>query len=236
MASGRMRIAPERTREPPATVLSDLRPESPVARPDNAPARNDAVDARHAIRHVPGESGIWIMIFGDMMVFSLMFIAFMLGRRDQMALFAMSRLHLNQTYGLVNTFLMLSSSWCVASAVHAGRAGRRRTATLYLRLALGCGLGFCAVKFLEYGEKFRAGIAINSNDFFMYYFVFTGIHLLHVLIGMGVLIFMARVAAVDVDAKRLGYLESGASFWHLVDLLWIALFALLYLLPGAVPP
>jgi len=204
--------------------------------------RHDSADVRPAaprprtMPHVPGESGIWIMIFGDMLVFSLMFIAFLLGRRDQTDLFAASRLHLNQTYGLVNTCLMLSSSWCVAGAVLAVRSARPRAAGLYLRIALGCGLGFCAVKILEYGEKFRAGIAINSNDFFMYYFVFTGIHLLHVLIGMGVLIFMTRVAAGTVDAKRQGYLESGASFWHLVDLLWIALFALLYLLPSAVPP
>jgi nitric oxide reductase NorE protein len=199
-----------------------------VAHPAAPPSRS--------IPHVPGESGIWIMIFGDVLVFSLMFIVFLLARRDQTALFEASQRHLNQAYGLGNTFLMLSSSWCVAGAVQAVRDARNRTAGLYLRVALGCGLGFCTIKILEYGEKFRAGIAINSTDFFMYYFVFTGIHLLHVLIGMGVLIFMMRVAAGSVDAKRQGYLESGASFWHLVDLLWIALFALLYLLPPAVPP
>jgi len=208
--------------------LNDLRHDSADAPPAAPQMRNSP--------HVPGESGIWIMIFGDMMVFSLMFVAFMLGRRDQTELFEASRLHLNQAYGLGNTCLMLSSSWCVASAVQAVRSARTRAAGLYLRVALGCGLGFCAVKILEYGEKFRAGIAVNSNDFFMYYFVFTGIHLLHVLIGMGVLIFMTRVVAGDVDARRFGYLESGASFWHVVDLLWIALFALLYLLPGAVQP
>jgi len=66
----------------------------------------------------------------------------------------------------------------------------------------------------------------------MYYFVLTGIHLMHVLVGLGVLAFMTRHAASGaLDAVRMGHLESGASFWHLVDLLWIALFALLYLLP-----
>lgn len=208
--------------------MNDLPHDSADARPATSSVRS--------IPHVPGESGIWIMIFGDMMVFSLMFIAFTLGRRDQTALFEASRLHLNQTYGLINTVLMLSSSWCVATAVQATRAALPHAARSYLHVALGCGLGFCAVKILEYGEKFHAGIAINSNDFFMYYFVFTGIHLLHVLIGMGVLIFMARVAVGTVDAKRLGYMESGASFWHVVDLLWIALFALLYLLPAAAAP
>lgn len=194
-----------------------------------------AVPQAAGVPHVPGESGIWIVIFGDMMVFSLMLVAFMLGRRDQTAMFEASRLHLNQTYGLLNTFLMLTSSWCVAAAVQSVRAARSRIAALYLRPALACGLGFCAVKFMEYGEKFRAGIAIDSNDFYMCHFVFTGIHLLHVLIGMAVLIFLSRVAAGRVDVRRLGHLESGASFWHVVDLLWIALFALLYLLPAGVP-
>jgi nitric oxide reductase NorE protein len=209
-------------------VLNDLQDRSADSHP--------AAQRVRRIPHVPGESGIWIMIFGDMMVFSLMFVAFMLSRRDQTALFEASRLHLNQTYGLVNTCLMLSSSWCVAAAVQAVRIARNRAAGLYLRVALGCGLGFCAVKILEYGEKIRAGVAIDTNDFFMFYFVLTGIHLLHVLIGMGVLIFMARVAAGDVNAKQVGYFESGASFWHVVDLLWIALFALLYLLPPGVRP
>ncbi len=193
--------------------------------------RQDSANSRAAVSHVPGEIGIWIMIFGDMMVFTLMFISFLLGRRDQSAIFEASRLHLNQNYGLLNTLLMLTSSWCVAAAVQTVRTGGTRTARLYLRVAFGCGLGFCAVKVMEYGEKFHAGIGLNSNDFFMYYFVFTGIHLLHVLIGLGVLIFMSRVATGSVDGTHAGYLESGASFWHVVDLLWIALFALLYLLP-----
>jgi nitric oxide reductase NorE protein len=86
------------------------------------------------------------------------------------------------------------------------------------------------VKVIEYGAKFRAGITLTSNDFFMFYFMLTGIHLLHVLIGMGVLTFLMRHTAAGVlDERRIQHLESGASFWHLVDLLWIVLFALLYL-------
>ena len=68
---------------------------------------------------------------------------------------------------------------------------------------------------------------LTTNDFYM----FTGLHLMHVLIGMGVLIFMWRIARVgDFTAKSINILESGASFWHVVDILWIVLFALLYLM------
>jgi nitric oxide reductase NorE protein len=171
------------------------------------------------------------MIFGDMLVFSVMFVSFMVARREDREQFHASAGHLNQTDGLINTVLLLTSSWFVARAVHAARSGSGRTAAVNFRLAILCALGFAIVKVLEYSEKIRAGIVINTNDFFMYYYVLTGIHFMHVLIGLGVLIFMSRYAAAGtLDATKIGHLESGASFWHLVDLLWIALFALLYLI------
>jgi nitric oxide reductase NorE protein len=190
-------------------------------------------DATHPAveRHMPGEAGIWIMIFGDMLVFSIMFAVFLFYRRADLALFESSQANLNRTLGLINTFFMLTSSWLVAMAVQAARAHRTRTTVRMFRLAFACGVGFSVVKVIEYAQKIRAGIVINSNDFYMYYYIFTGIHFLHVLIGLGVLAFMAAYAS---DGKfspiKVGHMESGASFWHVVDLLWIALFALLYLL------
>jgi nitric oxide reductase NorE protein len=193
------------------------------------PAATD--DSRAARRHIPGEAGIWIIIFGDMLVFSVMFLSFVYQRRQDPLLFQTSAAHLNQAFGLLNTVLLLTSSWFVALGIQAARRGEGRRAARGFRLATLCGLGFSIVKLLEYTEKVRANIVINSNDFYMYYFVLTGIHFMHVLIGLGVLTFMARHAAAGaIDGRRLSHLESGASFWHLVDLLWIALFALLYLL------
>jgi nitric oxide reductase NorE protein len=181
--------------------------------------------------HIPGESGIWVMIFGDMLVFSFMFVAFMYYRRADILLFEQSRAHLNQLFGLVNTFFMLTSSWFVAMAIDAARANRVRMTVAFFRLALACGIGFSVVKITEYAQKINAGIVINTNDFYMYYYVFTGIHFMHVLIGMSVLAFMAHYAAKgEFTPLKLSHFESGASFWHVVDLLWIALFALLYLL------
>jgi nitric oxide reductase NorE protein len=181
--------------------------------------------------HVPGEAGIWIMIFGDMLMFSFMFGVFLVYRRANVALFESSQAHLNRMLGLINTFFMLTSSWFVAMAVQAAKAHRTRATVIMFRLALACGAGFTLVKVAEYAQKIRAGIAIDSNDFYMYYYVFTGIHFMHVLIGMGVLAFMAHYASDGQFSRiKIGHIESGASFWHVVDLLWIALFALLYLL------
>ena len=179
---------------------------------------------------MPGEIGIWLFIFGDMMVFSLFFITFVYNRGHNVELFQTSQTHLNQTLGALNTLFMLSSSWFVASAVQAARRNLGKVTPLCFMLALLCGLGFAVVKFFEYGEKIRAGITLNTNDFFMFYYMFTGIHFMHVMLGMGVLIFMTRYSwSGDFTAKKIGHLESGASFWHVVDLLWIVLFALLYL-------
>ncbi len=180
---------------------------------------------------MPGESGIWVMIFGDMLMFSFMFGVFLFYRRADLTLFESSQAHLNKTLGLINTFFMLTSSWFVAMAVQAARAHRARATVMMFRLGFACGVGFAVVKVVEYTQKIRAGIVINSNDFYMYYYMFTGIHFMHVLIGMGVLAFMAHYASDGkFSAVKVGHIESGASFWHVVDLLWIALFALLYLL------
>jgi nitric oxide reductase NorE protein len=182
-------------------------------------------------RHLPGEEGIWLFIFGDMMVFSLFFVTFMFYRGQDITLFRESQHQLNQTFGALNTFFMLSSSWFVAMAVQAARKNLGKVSPTLFILAFFCGVGFAIVKVFEYGEKISHGITLNTNDFFMYYYMFTGIHFMHVLIGMGVLLFAARYSwSGKLDANKIKNLESSASFWHVVDLLWIVLFALLYLI------
>lgn len=180
--------------------------------------------------HIPGEPGIWLFISGDLILFSLLFFLFLHYRAADTVLFTESQRHLNQALGLLNTLLMLSSSWMVASAVQAARRQQGVLASRCFAVALACGAGFVIVKYFEYSEKIRAGFTLQTNDFFMFYYCYTGIHLIHVLIGMGVLsalMFSARSPAPAPNRQR--NLESGATFWHLVDLLWIVLFALLYL-------
>lgn len=193
---------------------------------------SDPNEARTAsAQHLPGEAGVWMFIVGDLVIFTLLFAVFLYYRADNVPLFTESQRTLNQTYGAVNTLLLLSSSWFVALAVQGARIGERLNALRLIALAFGCGVGFIGIKYLEYSEKFRAGYNIVTNDFFMYYFLTTGIHLVHVAIGMAVLAFLWHTTrGGEIDAGKLSTLESGASFWHLVDILWIALFALLYML------
>ena len=180
---------------------------------------------------LPGETGVWMFIIGDVLVFSLLFAVFVYDRSQEVALFVEQQQLLNQTFGLVNTLLLLTSSWFVVLAVHGARTGQLARARGCFALAILCGIGFFVIKYFEWGEKLAADLTIETNNFFMYYYLMTGIHLMHMVIGIGVLVFLWQsVRGTEFDAQGVGVLESGACFWHLVDILWIALFALLYLM------
>ncbi len=181
-------------------------------------------------RRVPGEPGVWIFLFGDMVVFGIFFATFMYQRSLAPELFDESRHTLSIGIGLTNTLILLTSSLFVVTAIRAIRSSQRGAAQLLLAGAFVCGLAFIGLKSIEYTAKVSQGHVPTQNNFFLYFFILTGLHLFHVLIGVVVLIllfFQARRA--EVSATRMGVVEGGACFWHLVDLLWIVLFALLYL-------
>lgn len=181
--------------------------------------------------HVPGEVGIWVFIFGDMLAFALFFAVFVVERGGDPALFEESRQSLGVGFAVVNTVLLLTSSLFVAMAVGALRTGARHLAPRLLALAFACGLAFVASKGLEYSDKLAAGITPATNDFFMFFFMLTGIHLLHVIIGLVVLGYLWRlVRRTRERSDDIRHVETGASYWHMVDLLWIVLFPLLYLM------
>ncbi|WP_305955228.1 MULTISPECIES: cytochrome c oxidase subunit 3 [Pseudomonas] len=137
---------------------------------------------------------------------------------------------MNQGLGLLNTLLMLMSSWLVASGVQAARRHETVLVRRFFKLAIGCGAAFLAVKYFEYDEKISAGQNMWANDFFMLYFCYTGIHMIHVILGMGVLAgLMVYAQGQRIAPSNLRNLEVGATFWHMVDLLWIVIFALFYL-------
>lgn len=185
-------------------------------------------------KRVPGEGGIWVLIGGDLLAFSLFFLVFAYYRGQQPDLFARSHATLNGGIGLANTIILLTSSLFVALGVRRVRDGRPGAVALFYT-ALGCGALFGLLKIVEYGEKIADGITPMTNDFYLYYFAFTAMHLTHVVIGSAGLIYMAAVAARRPHSPtRTLIVECGAIFWHLVDLLWIMLFALFYVAGGHV--
>lgn len=181
--------------------------------------------------HVPGEEGIWVFIFGDMLVFAILFGTYLYYRAEDVALFTSSQQVLNTTFGLINTLLLLFSSLLVVMAVSAIRQGRPQPAPRLLIGAIACGLAFSVLKIVEYAGKIDMGITPQTNSFYMFYFVLTGLHWFHLLLGLGVLTYMYFSARRPVlDAKQFAWVEGGGCFWHMVDLLWIVLFPLLYLM------
>lgn len=182
-------------------------------------------------RHVPGEPGIWVLIFGDMTVFAVLFGVYLHARGADPQLFAESQDSLNRAAGAINTLVLLTSSLLVVLAVRAYRDPvRRHTASRLLVGGAFVGTLFVVVKAFEYYEKFDAGLLPTTNDFFMYYFVLTGLHLVHVVLGLVALVVLSRLArAQEATPTRLAFLEGGACFWHMVDLLWIVIFPLLFL-------
>jgi nitric oxide reductase NorE protein len=183
-------------------------------------------------KHVPGEEGVWIFILGDMTVFALLFGVFIQARSKDPALFDHASAQLNQNYGAVNTLFLLTSSLLVITGIRAIRDHMTRIAPWCFAGAMACGFGFLTLKVLEYHHELSHGLKPATNDFFMYFFVLTGLHAFHLLIGMGVLTFcfISSRKPEPPSEKRFAFIEGGACFWHMVDLLWIVLFPLLYLM------
>jgi nitric oxide reductase NorE protein len=130
---------------------------------------------------------------------------------------------------LVNTLLLITGSWCVAHAVQAAELHKRRTTLRWLVAAQACGTAFVVLKLSEYADKAAAGIDLETNVFYMFYFFLTGFHFLHVLAAMVFLaILTVSVWSSQEMAQQVHGLETGAAFWHMVDLLWIVLFPLVY--------
>lgn len=183
---------------------------------------------------LPVESGIWVVVFGELSIFTLFFSVFLYYRALSPELFAASSATLDQGLGALNTVILLTSSWFVASAVTAiQQAGGRERALRYFSCALACGAAFVLVKVFEYGGALRDGVNVLTDEFFMFYFMLTGIHLMHLLVGMALLgatALQLRGSLATGNATSNTLVGFSSCFWHMLDIVWIVLFPLLYLL------
>lgn len=180
--------------------------------------------------HVPGEVGVWVLIFGEMTVFALLFATYLSYRNDDVAGFTAAQAHLSRTIGLVNTVLLLTSSLFVARGVGAVMRQETSRAPRMFLLGVACALGFIFGKGFEYHELFAQGIAVDSHPFFGFYFGLTVLHLGHVVIGSILLVVLAIATRQPFSRPtHFALAESAGCFWHMVDLLWIIIFPLLYL-------
>jgi nitric oxide reductase NorE protein len=180
---------------------------------------------------LPGDLAIWFFIFMELLVFAVAFISYSVMRVKNVEMFNQYQLTLNTELGAANTLLLITSSYFVIRAVHAIKVDDIKGCAKWLYSALAGGAGFLILKSFEYQDKFSHGIDLSTNTFYFFYLSLTMFHFLHVILGMIILLFIA------IKTQRGGYsaedhvgVESGASYWHMVDLVWIVLFPLVYII------
>ncbi|MCK9285223.1 MAG: cytochrome c oxidase subunit 3 family protein [Rhodocyclaceae bacterium] len=179
----------------------------------------------------PGDLAIWVFILAELLAFGVMFVIYGVARMKHRELFDQMQLTLDRNAGAANTVLLVTGSWCVARAVAAIRRDASALSARWLACGILAGLGFLVVKGFEYQVKFEQGVNLDTNLFYMFYLSLTFFHFMHVLLGMVIL------AAVWWKTRQGGYssadhhgMETGASYWHMVDLVWIVLFPLVYVM------
>lgn len=200
----------------------------------HAPLHNSSLEQYETIstrtenKRAPGEEGVFILVLMDMMLFMIIFCSYFYERAKNPDSFTQSQSLLSVSAGIFNTLILLTSSWFIVLAIRSLSRLNRRTCMMFILLTLACSLAFSISKILEYKEKLSAGISMLTNDFFMFYYMITGLHFMHVLIGSIVLIVM--LFRIKNGSSGVHGLESSATFWHMVDLLWIIIFPLLYIM------
>lgn len=181
-------------------------------------------------RKLPGDLAMWIFIIAELSVFALLFLLFSYLRSSDSVTFLAGQQTLHPQAGLINTVALLTSSACVAQAVNAVRQNKS-AAFGWLLLSIPVGCIYIVVKLWEYQQLVRQGFDLDTNHFYTGYFLLTGFHLLHVVLGIVILGFMSvRLWRGCYLPSQISGLESGACYWHMVDLVWVILFPLIYVI------
>ncbi len=175
------------------------------------------------IDELPGELLMWVLIISELLVFGAGLIAFMAVRLTDPVGFAEAQSHLYRTGAALNTAVLITSGYLAAQALQWRQAARRAAARMALIAAAALGVLFLIIKGAEYAGKAAQGITYETHPFFLFYYLLTGFHAAHVLAGIAILLLVAW----RDDPRNI---EAGAQFWHMVDLVWIMLFPVIYLL------
>ena len=178
-------------------------------------------------KHVPGQPDMWVFVLFESLVFTSYFCVYLYSRTQNESAFLRSQAHLLLWLGVLDTVVLLTSSWAIARCVQHARAGEYEFAKRDAWVTAGLGFIFLVLKIVEWVRLVHLGYTFTSSQFFQYYFFLTAIHFVHLLIGfvvVGVLMLQLK------DPKRRGQqtVETCATYWHTVDFFWVLIFALLY--------
>lgn len=188
---------------------------------EQAPADDAESAGWGPLAGLPGNPMMWILILSEMAAFGAFFVGFAVAYALDPATFDASQGALDRRLGGINTLVLVTSGWLAALAVRAQEAGRGGRAPLLGAMALG--LVFLAVKGHEYSATLSKGFGIETNTFFTLYFLMTGFHALHVVMGV---VILGLVAWKNSHEN----LQTGTAFWHMIDMIWVIMFPLVYLM------
>ncbi len=182
-------------------------------------------------RYPPGDLAVWIFILAELLVFALFFTAYAFARLQDVALFNEFQQHLDRRSAFINTLALITGSYFVVRAVAAIRDDDRHACVRWLLASLVMGGLFLVIKSLEYAHHYEQGVTLSTNTFYMFYLSLTFFHFMHVIMGMVILAAVAWKARQGrYSAQQHAGVESGASYWHMVDLVWLILFPLVYVM------
>ncbi len=200
--------------------------------------------AHHADEHRDDEAskiGMWLFIFTELFLFTGLFIVYAIYRHMHPVAFHLSAHELSVPIGTLNTVILLVSSMTVAMATSAIRKGQRLQTLLLLSVTVLLAMAFMVNKYFEWGAKFEHGLypgsailherGFGDTMFFGLYFFMTGLHALHIIAGVTlILVVFAKVYRNKLTSENPVLLDNAGLYWHLVDLIWIFLFPLFYLI------
>ncbi|UZE20479.1 cytochrome c oxidase subunit 3 family protein [Pseudomonas sp. B21-054] len=182
-------------------------------------------------RRLPGDLAMWFFILAELTVFALLLLAFAVAQALHPHVFSEGRHLLDRSTGLAMTLSLLTAGLFAALAQEQVRQDRPRRGALFLCVALLLASGYVAIKLTEYAHLLANGLGLEHDTFFTLYWILTGFHFLHVLLGMVILGWLAEgCRRRRYDSQRGSGLESGVLYWHMVDLVWVLLFPLVYIL------
>lgn len=181
-------------------------------------------------RQLPGDLAVWFFILAELAVFGILFIGFAVARSLDPDTFHAGREVLHPWIGLLNTVALITASYLVATAVHQFR-NKGHGVQWRLWLAVAVSSIYTIGKLYEYVNLYSQGYNLGTDTFFMFYFFLTFFHFMHVILGQIILATLAvKVGNGDYDGSDMNGMESGASYWHMVDLAWLVLFPLIYVM------
>lgn len=182
-------------------------------------------------RRLPGDLAMWFFILAELTVFALLILAFTVAQALRPQMFSEGRQLLDRSTGLAMTLSLLTAGLFAALALEQARQDRPRRAALLLGGALLLACGYVGIKLGEYAHLLANGLGMEHNTFFTLYWILTAFHFLHVLLGMVILAWLAEgCRRRRYGARQHSGLESGVLYWHMVDLVWVLLFPVVYIL------